>query len=51
MKYFLSLILITFLLGCSITPTKPPTPFIIENEALPPIGCEELRERTPKADC
>lgn len=38
--------------SCSSNPTQDsPKPFVTGEEVDPPMGCEELRETQPEADC
>lgn len=51
MARILYLLFLLFALGCASVSTDDPEPFKIGKQAEAPIGCKELRERDPKADC
>lgn len=37
--------------GCAAPPAYDPDPWTLGPETTPPIGCQELRERDPEANC
>lgn len=51
MGRFLYIFFLLATLGCASISQDKPEPFQIGKPAEAPIGCKELRERDPNADC